>query len=265
MAEEAEGGISKSTLERLRQLQKEMEVEEDEFVHGMEGRMRKTEELKKMNIELKKRLEAVKEEVSLVEVQLWKKKKSMQIIWEMCRQMKRELDRGEEASRKYHKDEIQRTTQGTKRMALDTPNDGQDFSKVAEHQVFDKFDPPQRKTPLGFVPRVCSSPMPSPIKHMTFDSSASVEMGTRRVSTGRQAQNDTGNLSRSHLLRNFGPEVINAKEREVFVRSNERVGTSNLTDSSRKRRLTDISDPDLQIVASRQRNMASDFQVKSFL
>ena len=84
-----------STLERLLQLQTEMELEEEEFVRSMEASTRKIKELKNMNVELEERLKAVKEELSLVEVKLWEKEESLQILWETCRQMKRELDRGE--------------------------------------------------------------------------------------------------------------------------------------------------------------------------
>ena len=80
MVEEAEGKSPRSTLERLRQLQKEMEVEDVEFVHSMKVRMKRAEELKKKNVELEERLKAVKEEVSLVEAQLWEKEESMQIL-----------------------------------------------------------------------------------------------------------------------------------------------------------------------------------------
>ena len=124
MVEEAEGKSPRSTLERLRQLQKEMEVEDVEFVHSMKARMKRAEELKKKNVELEERLKVVKEEVTLVEAQLWEKEESMQILWEMCRRMKRDLDRGEEASENV----IQRTTQGTQRRTYCTQDDGQAFS-----------------------------------------------------------------------------------------------------------------------------------------
>ena len=88
------------------------------------------------------------------------------------------------------------------------------------------------------------------------------EMESRLVSPERQAQNDTGNVSRSRMQMNFCPEIFNAKERGVLERS-ERLDPNNFTDSLRKRRLADLSDPDLQIIASRQRNMSGDFQVKS--
>ena len=174
--------------------------------------------------------------------------------------MKRDLDRGEEASENV----IQRTTQGTQRRTYCTQDGGQAFSEGKVEQVCYKVGP-QCVTPIEFAPRVCSSPMHSSIKHMTCDSSASLDMENKPVSPERSVQNDTGNLNRSQMLMNFGPEVTNAKERGVFRCSSERVGCSKLTeDSLRKRRLADLSDPDLQIITSRQRNMDSDFQVKSF-
>jgi len=263
MVEEAEGKSPRSTLERLRQLQKEMEVEDVEFVHSMKARMKRAEELKKKNVELEERLKAVKEEVTLVEAQLWEKEESMQILWEMCRRMKRDLDRGEEASQRYQ-DVTERTARGTQRTTQGTRNDGQAFSTGNVQQIFHKVGP-QCVTPIEFAPRVCSSPMPSPIKHqpISSDSSVSLEMESRLVSPERQAQNDTGNVSRSRMQMNFCPEIFNAKERGVLERS-ERLDPNNFTDSLRKRRLADLSDPDLQIIASRQRIMGSDFQGNLF-
>jgi len=261
MVEEAEGKSPRSTLERLRQLQKEMEVEDVEFVHSMKARMKRAEELKKKNVELEERLKVVKEEVTLVEAQLWEKEESMQILWEMCRRMKRDLDRGEEASQRYQ-DVTERTARGTQRTTQGTRNDGQAFSTGNVQQIFHKVGP-QCVTPIEFAPRVCSSPMPSPIKHqpINYDSSVSLmrEMESRLVSPERQ--DDTGNVSRSRMI--FGPEIINAKESGVFELS-EKNSPSDFTDSLRKRRLADLSDPDLQIIASRQRIMGSDFQGNLF-
>ena len=259
LAEEVQSRRPRSTLERLWHLQAEMEVEEEEFVRSMEAGKRKTEELKIMNVELEKRLKAVKEEVSLVEAQL-------QILWEACRRMIRELDRGEEARRCHEEDGIQKTTRGTQRTRRGTLYDGGEaFSKGDKQQAVYKADA-QCETPIEFAPRVCSSPMPSPIKHLPNNyGSASMEMESRLVSHDEGGiQNDPGNLNRSRMLVNFGPEMIAAKERVGFVRS-ERISPSNRTvDSMRKRRLADLSDPDLQIIDSRQRNIDSDFQVTSF-
>ena len=183
MVEEAEGKSPRSTLERLRQLQKEMEVEDVEFVHSMKARMKRAEELKKKNVELEERLKAVKEEVSLVEAQLWEKEESMQILWELCRRIKRDLDRGEDASQKYQ-DVTRSTARGTQRTTQGTRNDGQAFSTGNVQQIFHKVGP-QCVTPIEFAPRVCSSPMPSPIKHqpISSDSSVSLEMEQRSQRT----------------------------------------------------------------------------------
>jgi len=260
MVEEAEGKSPRSTLERLRQLQKEMEVEDVEFVHSMKARMKRAEELKKKNVELEERLKAVKEEVNLVEAQLWEKEESMQILWEMCRRMKRDLDRGEKANREYQEDVIQKISRGTRRTTQGTRNDGQAFSNGNVQQILSKVGP-QCATPKEFAPRVCSSPMPSPIKHqpINYDSSVSLEMESRLVSPERQVQNDTGNAGRSQMQMNFGLGILDAKERGVFEFS-EKNSPSNLTDSLRKRRLADLSDPDLQIIASRQRNNGGESQ-----
>merc|ERR1719209_1319675 len=246
-----------STLERLRLLQTEMKEEEDEFVHSMEARLRKTKELKKTNLELGERLKAVQEEVSLVDAQLWEKEESLQILWEACRRLKRELDGRVESKGEYHKDETQRTSEGTRGATCATRDHGGAFGKVDGQQIFHKAGP-QRETPMEFAPSVCSSPMPSPIKPINYVSPVSMEMESRLVSRERRAENFTGNLNRSQMLANFDPEMINVNEKRESVC---RIGPVNLIEESlRKRRMNDLSDPDLQIIHSRQRNKDSDSQ-----
>ena len=175
--------------------------------------------------------------------------------------MKRELDRREESKGEYHKDETQRTSEGTRGTTCATRDHGGAFGKVDGQQIFHKAGP-QRETPMEFAPSVCSSPMPSPIKPINYVSPVSMEMESRLVSRERRAQNITGNLNRSQMLANVDPEMMNVNEKRESVYG---VGPVNLIeDSLRKRRMNDLSDPDLQIIHSRQRNKDGDCQVKSF-
>ena len=272
MDKEVEEGDCKSrpssTLERLSQLRKGLEEEEQEFIRSMDINIRKAMELEKKNEELEERLKSVREEVNLVEAQLWEKEESVQILWETCRRMKIDLDGGREGRREYHEDVIQRTTQGSQRTAHGARDNGQAFSKEKVPHEFDKAGT-QREIPMCFAPRLCSSPKPSPIKHLSIadDNCVSLNMESRPLSPVR-TQNITGNLNISQMLVNLGPEMINSNnERGGFV-SGERVDldTSNQTDSLRKRRLAaDVSDPDLQIITSKQKNTDCVFQVKFFL
>ena len=61
--EEAKVASVSSTLEKMLQLRKELKVEEAEFSRGAEARLRRVEELKRINADLEARVKVAMEEV----------------------------------------------------------------------------------------------------------------------------------------------------------------------------------------------------------
>ena len=61
--EEAKVASVSSTLEKMLQLRKELKVQEAEFSRGAEARIRRVEELKRINADLEARVKVAREEV----------------------------------------------------------------------------------------------------------------------------------------------------------------------------------------------------------
>ena len=61
--EEVKVSSASSTLEKMLQLRKELKVEEAEFSRGAEARIRRVEELKRINADLEARVKVAREEV----------------------------------------------------------------------------------------------------------------------------------------------------------------------------------------------------------
>jgi len=229
--EESHGSARKSTMEKLQLLVKEMQVEEREFAQGMEVRSRRVEELKKMIAEKEERLRKAKDEVEKMDALLWDKEEAVQILWEMYRRMKREVD---EEDHKLLQQDGQENTESelpTKRTtptnviaswSRNSPPLGKEFS--------------QCQVPPEFTPRICSSPMPSPIKHLPdVNNSPSYEQrgvqAKRPVQIMRKAKKPQTPLK---------PEKVPKLDFENLVADNLRKGIS-----------ADHSDSDLQIIACR--------------
>ena len=61
--EEAKVASASSTLEKMLELRKELKVQEAEFSRGAEARIRRVEELKRINADLEARVKVAREEV----------------------------------------------------------------------------------------------------------------------------------------------------------------------------------------------------------
>ena len=61
--EEAKVASASSTLEKMLQLRKELKVQEAEFSRGVEAKIRRGEELKRINADLEARVKVAREEV----------------------------------------------------------------------------------------------------------------------------------------------------------------------------------------------------------
>ena len=61
--EEAKVASASSTLEKMLQLRKELKVQEAEFSRGVEAKIRRVEELKRINADLEARVKVAREEV----------------------------------------------------------------------------------------------------------------------------------------------------------------------------------------------------------
>jgi len=239
--EESHGSARKSTMEKLQLLVKEMQVEEREFAQGMEGRNRRAEELKKMIAEKEERLRKAKDEVEKMDALLWDKEEAVQILWEMYRRMKREVD-GEDHS--LPQQDGQENTESellTKRItqanvnascSRGSPPPGKEFS--------------QCRIPPEFTPRICSSPMPSPIKHLP-DVYNSPLYEQRGVQSKKPAQ----------TMRKAKKPQTPLKPEKVPKLDFENLDADNL----RKGRSADHSDSDLQIIACRIGDSDEDVRV----
>jgi len=241
--EGSSGSAHESTMEKLQLLVKEMQVEEREFAQGMEARSRKVEELKKMIAEKEERLRKAKDEVEKMDALLWDKEEAVQILWEMYRRMKREVD-GEDHSLPQHND--QENTESellTKRTTQTNVN----TSCSRGSQPLGK-ELSQCQIPPEFTPRICSSPMPSPIKHLPdVNKSPSYEQrGMQSIST-RPAQKMRKSKKPQTPLK---PEKVPKLDFENLVADNLRRGRS-----------ADHSDPDLQIIACRIGDRDEDVKV----
>jgi len=239
--EENNGSARKSTMEKLQLLVKEMQVEEREFAQGMEGRNRRVEELKKMIAEKEERLRKAKDEVEKMDALLWDKEESVQILLEMYRRMKREVD-GEDHTLPQQDDQentesevlTTRTTQANVNASRSrgSPPLGKKFS--------------QCQIPPEFTPRICSSPMPSPIKHLP-DVYNSPLYEQRGVQSKRPAQ----------IMRKAKKPQTPLKPEKVPKLDLENLDADNL----RKGRSADHSDSDLQIIACRIGDSDEDVRV----
>jgi len=240
--EESNGpAVKKSTMEKLQLLVKEMQVEESEFAQGMEARSRRAEELKKLIAEKEERLRKAKDEVERMDALLRDREESVQILWEMYRRMKREVDE-EHHKLPQHDDQensepellTKRTTQANVNASCSrgSPPLGKELS--------------QCQIPPEFTPRSCSTPLPSPIKHLPHvNNSPSYE--NRGVQSKRPAQ----------IMRKA--ERLQAPMKPVKV---PKLDFENLVaDNMRKGRSADQSDPDLQIIACRIGDMDEDVKV----
>ena len=199
---------------------------------------------------------------------LWDKEEAVRILWEMyryqkplkvlsecnsysshcshlivllCRKMKREVDEEDYELPQHDDQENSETELLTKRTAQANVNASCSRGSLPLGKEFS-----QCKIPPEFTPRVCSTPLSSPIKHLPHvNNSPSYEQ--RGMQSKRPAQ----------IMRKTKKPQTPLKPEKV-----PKLDFDNLVaDNLRKVKSADHSDPDLQIIARRNGDIDEDVKV----